>query len=115
MNMDNKPKRSNSRNDTSSIEKMNCLYPSNLFVVQKIDQKRCLFDVHIWYDQKNYMNVVTVLKPGMDSSRKRSSNKINRAYKKIKLERVEYTKRLALNRYIRLTITIYCIFLRAGF
>lgn len=87
MNMDNKPKRSNSRNDASSIEDELFIHPTSSLFRKSIKNGAYLMYISLVMTKKNYMNVLTVLKPEWILQEKEFKQD-NQAYKKIKLERV---------------------------
>ncbi|CAI8509994.1 unnamed protein product [Hanseniaspora opuntiae] len=87
MNTDKKSKRANNRNMESSIEDELFIHPTSSLFKKSIKNGAYLMYISLIMTKKNYMNVLTVLKPDWILEEKEFKQD-TQAYKKIKLERV---------------------------
>lgn len=87
MNTDKKSKKANNRNMESSIEDELFIHPTSSLFKKSIKNGAYLMYISLIMTKKNYMNVLTVLKPDWILEEKEFKQD-TQAYKKIKLERV---------------------------
>lgn len=87
MNSDKKSNKNNNRNAVSSVEDELFIHPTSSFFKKSIKNGAYLMYISLIMTKKNYMNVLTVLKPDWILEEKEFKQDTH-AYKKIKLERV---------------------------